>query len=66
MSELSKTYQDGVREGKIMTLEMMQNHHGRRLDSVEKKISTLERVSYTLLGAVALIQFAPALKGFFV
>lgn len=58
------SYAEGVREGKLLAIEQMQATHTTRLDRVEGKVSTLERVAYTLIGAVALVQFAPTLKGF--
>lgn len=61
----TKTYDDGVREGKLMTIELIQTQHDRRLDDVEGRVSTLERVSWMLVGAVGLVQLSPLLKEFF-
>lgn len=58
------SYEDGIREGQIRAIEQMQAAHAIRLEKVEGRVSTLERVAYTLIGAIALIQFAPSLKGF--
>jgi uncharacterized membrane protein YuzA (DUF378 family) len=45
-------------------LEAMQNSHGSRITTVEGKVSLLERVAYTVTGAIALVQFVPMLKAF--
>jgi len=60
----SKSYQEGIQEGKLLALEVIQGSHSDRLNRVEGRVATLERVAYTLIGAIALIQFAPALKSF--
>ena len=62
MSPKEPTYEDGVLEGKFLAIEAMQSTHGLRLEIVEKRLTVLERVAYILLGAVALVQFAPSLK----
>jgi len=62
--ESQPTYEQGVADGKLRALENVMHMHSTRIDRVEGKISTLERVAYTLLGAVAIIQLAPSLKLF--
>ena len=68
MPEEQKTYEDGhlagLTEGRLLAVEHILSNHAQRLDGVERKLSTLERVAYTLLGAIALVQFAPTLKSF--
>lgn len=59
-----RSYEDGVREGQFNSLKIIQAQHEVRLDKVETRVSTLERVAYIVLGAIALVQIAPALKGF--
>jgi len=59
-----RTYDEGVRQGKMIALETVQALHASRLDGVEKRIGTLERVAYTLIGAIALVQFSPAIESF--
>ena len=58
------TYEEGLREGEIRAIKDVLRNHDNRLTSVESRTSTLERVGYTLLGAIALIQFVPSLRGF--
>lgn len=58
------TYAEGVREGRMRSLEEWRKNHESRMDKVEGKVSMLERVAYTTFGAIALVQFAPALRGF--
>lgn len=63
-----KTYeegkQEGLTEGRLLAVEHILSNHAQRLDDVEKRLFTQERVGYTLLGAIALVQFAPTLRGF--
>lgn len=58
-----KTYEDGVREGRIKGIEETVNHHDARLNSVEKRLTGQERISYALLGAIGLMQVLPAIQG---
>lgn len=54
----------GRRVGEIKAMKDTQSNHDLRILKVEGRVSILERVAYTLIGAVALVQFAPSLKGF--
>lgn len=56
------TYEDGLIEGKIQAMEAMMSSHGMRLDMVEKRMATQERLAYILMGAIAFVTFAPSLK----
>lgn len=56
---------EGLREGRIISLEDAREIHSKRLDSVEGKLSSLEKVGYILMGSIAMVNFAPALKEFF-
>ncbi len=58
------SYDQGVRDGTLDAMEKIQAAYAIRLDKVEGRVSNLERVAYTLLGAVALVQFGPTLKAF--
>ncbi len=59
------SYEEGLRDGKIKALEEMVTRHDERLDKHENRIGTLEKVAYSLIGAIALMQFAvPVLQRF--
>lgn len=58
-----KTYEDGIREGRIRGIEETVTHHGRRLDNVESRMTAQERITYALLGAIALIEILPTIQG---
>lgn len=49
-------FAEGVKQGRLDRLEI-------RVSSVEKEVETLKRIAYALLGAIALVQFTPLLKG---
>ena len=58
-------YEAGLRDGKIEALEKMLCSHRERLDHHETRLRAAERILYGLIGAMALIEFVPAIKGFF-
>lgn len=60
-----KTYEDGLVDGRLKNLEDVTLKHSKRLDRHSKRIYSLERVAWVLLGGFALIKFLPAL-GYFV
>ena len=55
----AQSYSDGLRDGKIQAVEEMQSVQNRRLDKHELRLSTLEKVSYALVGAIALMELLP-------
>ena len=62
---MDRTYEDGVRDGKIEALEDITAKQGDRLDSHSRRLSRLERVIYALGGVVAFIEFAPDIRNLF-
>lgn len=52
-------YEAGRRDGRIESLERAHLSHEERLDKHEIRLQTQERITYALLGAVALIEFLP-------
>ena len=52
-------YEAGRRDGRIESLERVQEAHNSRLDKHEIRLQTQERITYALLGAIALIEFIP-------
>ena len=58
----SHTYEDGLREGRIKGIEETVAHHDSRIFSVEKRITAQERITYALLGAIALIELLPTIS----
>lgn len=59
-----KTYDDGVRDGKLEALEDITGKHSDRLDSHSKRLTLLERIMWAGGGIVAFIQLVPLIKPF--
>ena len=57
-------YNQGLRDGRIDSIEKMQSQHSNRLDHHEKRLQAAERIVYALIGALLLIESAPFIKGF--
>jgi len=58
-------YEAGLREGRLRALEEIVKNHDERFDHHEQRLRIMERILYTLVGAIALIQLMPALQKFF-
>jgi len=58
----SEEYQEGLRDGKIAALEEGVARAHVRIDKHESRITAQERISYALLGSLALIQVWPAIE----
>lgn len=59
----TKSYEDGVRDGKIEALETIAGKHEKRMDGHDKRMDShssrirgLEKVMWAVAGAVAVIQ----------
>ena len=62
---MDKSYEDGVREGRLKALEVdIENHH-RKIENHDKRLTAQERITYALLGAIALIEIFPKLEMMF-
>ncbi len=59
---VNDAYEEGKRDGKIEALEAMLNHHSDRLDIIETRQRWQDRVIWTIIGSVALLNALPALK----
>jgi hypothetical protein len=57
-----QTYEEGLRDGKINALEQISAMHDDRIETVEKRVSSLEKVAYAFIGALALLEFIPLLQ----
>jgi len=57
-----KTYEDGLVEGRVMSLERMMVEHKGRLDNHSKRLSYLERAMWMLAGIVLFINAWPAIR----
>lgn len=64
-NEVHHSYDDGVRDGRLLALENTQAKHSERFDKVEGRLSTLERVAYALLGIIGVLQFIPIVHSIF-
>jgi len=57
-------YETGLRDGRLDAIEDNQKQHSSRLDKHELRLQTQERITYAILGAIALIEFLPLIKAF--
>lgn len=55
-------YEAGLRDGRIEALNQVLQHHNERLDKHERRLILQERVTFGLLGAIALLEFLPILQ----
>ena len=62
----NKTYEDGVRDGKISSIGRTLDKHTQRLDIHSKRIGQLERISWIILGIIVAIEALPKLRDFIV
>lgn len=56
------TYEEGLREGRLRGIEETISNHGQRLDRHESRLTAQERITYALLGAIALIEILPTIQ----
>lgn len=59
------TYEEGLREGRLRGIEETIVKHAERLDKHDLRLTSQEKISYAVLGAVFLIQVLPAIKQLF-
>jgi len=64
MSE-TKTYEDGLLDGKIQSHEDRLDAHSKRMDGHSARLRILERVAWAIMGTAVIIQFWPALNKLF-
>ena len=56
------TYEEGLRDGKIFSLEQTQEKHSQRLDSHSSRLAKMEKVIYIGLGGLIVLQALPMLS----
>lgn len=54
-----KTYAEGLRDGKIYSLEENHEKHGKRLDSHSNRLAKMEKVIYIGLGGLIVLEALP-------
>lgn len=59
------TYEDGLHEGRLRGIEETIIKHAERLDKHDIRITSQEKISYAVLGAVALMQVLPTIQKLF-
>lgn len=62
--EIEAARQRGRIEGQIDAIEKMQRQQNERLDSHERRLAMQEKITWGLLGAIALVQSMDAIKLF--
>lgn len=60
-----KTYDDGLRDGRIEALEHMQGLQNDRLETHGRRLTTLERVAWVLMGVIGFLEFGPTIRDWF-
>lgn len=65
-AEIEAARQRGRIEGQIEAIEKMQQLQNGRLDLHDKRISIQERITWGILGAVALVQSVDVIKSLLV
>ena len=58
-----RSYDEGLRDGKIEAIEHMQGLQNTRLDDHEQRLRVQERVAWILMGVVGFIQIWPTIEG---
>ncbi len=61
----NKTYEDGIVQGQLETLERMATEHKDRLDYHARRLRLLERSYWMMLGVVIIAQIWPQLRWVF-
>ena len=57
-----KTYEDGVREGRLVLLEITAEGTKDRLDSHARRLRLLERIVWGFFGIMVFLQFMPIVQ----
>jgi len=57
-----KTYENGLRDGRIVALEEIAGQHRDRLDSHSTRLRRMERIIWAGGGMIVLIQLIPELR----
>ena len=61
-NEPIKTYEDGLRDGRLERLVGQMDDHQGRLNNHSQRLSRIEKVMYGLIGVVAFINIWPVIK----
>ena len=59
---IDRTYEDGLRDGRIENANKRAEDAHMRLDVHAKRLTAQERITYALLGAIALIELFPQIR----
>lgn len=62
---MTKTYEDGLVEGEIRSLQRIAGEHKDRLDDHSGRLRLLERALWVMFGVLALAQIWPQLQWLF-
>ena len=61
-----EAYQEGLRDGRLISLENsikeLTRAHNERFQHHDKRITTQERITFGLLGAITLLQLMPFIE----
>lgn len=57
-------YQEGLRDGRLQALEAADRRLEARMTNHEARLTAQERITYSLLGALALLNIWPAIERF--
>lgn len=62
MPDITRSYEDGLREGEVKAMKAIIHDHRTRLDNHSRRIGMLEKIAWAMFGIIALIQFVPTIK----
>jgi len=63
--ETNEAYKEGVRDGRIQSLEHRMNKSDSRHEAHENRFKYIERLMWMFIGAVGLVQFFPMIERLF-
>lgn len=61
---MTKTYEQGVIDGKILAIEETLGHHNKRLNDHSGRIRGVEKLQWMILGALVIIELLPNIVTF--
>jgi len=62
MTDMHRTYEDGLRDGRLDKIEEKIVGHEVRMNHHSQRIRMLEMIAWAMFGIVALIEFVPRLE----
>ena len=64
--DIERAFRSGQVQGQLDAIERMQALQNDRLDHHERRLATMEKITWGILGAIALVQSFDMIKAFMV